>query len=432
MRYQPLSKDVFRKNREKLKQQLPPHALAIFAPNNESPRNGDQTHAFRQNSDLLYVSGLDQEKTIVTLFPDHPEKQMREMVFTIKTNKELETWEGHKFTPEEVRNISGISTVKWLEGFEQTLHALMFRADTVFLNLNEQEKGGPGLPDGPLRMMQQLQAQYPWKSFRSLAPAMRSLRMVKEKEEVDIMRQACQITRKAFYKVLDFVKPGVMEYEVEATITGSFISQGANGHAYAPIVASGANACALHYVDNNNQCKDGDLLLMDFGAEYGNYAADCSRTIPVNGTFTAEQKRYYNEVLHVQKEAIKQMKPGITLNEFNKAVNGLIEESHIRLGLYTRDEANKAQEKDNTRLYFTYYMHGVAHHIGLDVHDVSDKHRAFERGMTLTCEPGFYHREKGIGIRIEDNIMVADEPVNLMEDIPKEVAQIENLMNQRR
>lgn len=430
MRYKPLENRFYKRNREKLTSRLSPGSLVLFFSNDEAPRNGDQTFYFRQNSDLLYVSGLDQEKTVLALFPDHPDRKSREIVFTIKTNKHLETWEGHKFTPDEVRRISGIETVKWMEELEPALHALFFRAEYVYVNLNEQEKFKPETADAQHRMLHKLQREYPGKTFLSLAPLLCDLRMKKEPEEIEMMQKACNITRQAFYKVMDFVQPGVMEYEVEALMTWEFLRNGAQGHAYAPIVASGKNATVLHYVDNDAQCKDGDLLLMDFGAEYGNYAADCSRTIPVNGSFTEEQKRFYNEVLHVQKQAIQLMKPGITLKHFNEQVNKLIEESHIRLGLYSRDEAQKAKEKGE-KLYFRYYMHGAAHHIGLDVHDVNDKFAKFERGMVLTCEPGFYDAERGIGIRIEDNIMIENSPRNLTEEIPKEIAQIENYMNKR-
>ncbi len=369
---------------------------------------------------------MEQEKCILVLCPDFPDEKLREVVFAIKPNEKLETWTGHKYTKDEIREISGISTVKWLEDFEMTLRDMIIVSENIYVKLNEYPKYQTQVVHQDHRLIFNLKEKYPAHSYHRLAPLLTEQRLVKTPDEIILLEKACSITNQAFKKVLNFVKPGKMEYEVEAEIIYEFIRSGARGHAYQPIVGSGKNALVLHYIENNDECKDGDLLLMDFGAEYANYAADCSRTIPVNGKFTSRQKDCYEAVLRVQKKAIKLFIPGNTIEKVNKAVFNMMEIEMIELGLFTKEDV-KSQSPDNP-LYGKYLMHGIAHFIGLDVHDVGSKYQKFEKGMVLTCEPGIYLKEEGIGIRIENNIVVDENPIDLMADIPREVNEIEDLM----
>jgi Xaa-Pro aminopeptidase len=426
MRYKHPDKKLFVKNREKIKRHLPLKSLAILASNDEMPRNGDQFFAYRQHSNLFYLTGIEQEKTLLILFPGHPDPLKREVVFTLKPNEDMETWEGHKNTPEEISSLSGIQNVQWLDRFDAFLQEFMEMVDQVYLDRNEYPKFSTSVATRDERLIKSLQNSYPLHEFKRLAPFMKAARLVKEAEEIAMMQQASLITGNGFREVLANLKPGMYEYEIEALLTGTFLRHGASGHAYAPIVASGVHACALHYVHNDGICSDGALLLIDFGAEYGNYAADCSRTIPVNGRFTERQKALYQAVLEVQKEAIKLFIPGNTINRVNEKVNKMMEEQMIKLGLFTKEEV--ARQDKSRPLYFRYFMHGTSHFIGLDVHDVGDKDTPFKEGMVLTCEPGIYVKEEQTGIRIEDDILVATEPVNLTAAIPKEIDEIENLM----
>lgn len=421
-----ISEKFFIANRKSLIKKLKPSSVAIITSNDEVFRNGDQNYPFRQSSDLFYLTGLDQEKSILVLCPDFPDEKLREVIFTIKPNEQLETWTGHKYTKDETSDISGISTVKWLEDFDMTLRDLIINSENIYVNLNEYSKYQTPVVYQDSRMIFDLKGKFPAHTFHRLAPLLTERRLIKSKDEIDLLKKACEITNKAFRRVLRSVKPGKTEYEVEAEITHEYISQGARGHAYQPIVGSGKNALVLHYIENCDECKDGDLLLMDFGAEYANYAADCSRTIPVNGKFTNRQKDCYEAVLRVQKKAIKLFVPGNTIDSLNKSVFKMMEKEMIELGLFTSEEV-KNQNPDNL-LYGKYLMHGIAHFIGLDVHDVGSKYQKFEKGMVLTCEPGIYIKEEGIGIRIENNIIVDDKPIDLMAKIPREVNEIEELM----
>lgn len=429
MRYRIPEPALFFNNRAKLTKELPENAIVVMHSNDEMPRNGDQTFTFRQLSDLFYLTGLDQEKTILVMAPRHPDKALREMVFTIKTNDEMVTWNGYRFTKEQVSTISGINTVFWLEEFDFQLRNLMLWAKRVFLIQNEYPKFTTEVKTQNDRFIAAMKEKYPLHKYHRLAPIMKKLRTKKEPQELAMMQQACDITKSAFNRVMHKLCDNMMEYEIEAEMTYEFIRQGSTGHAYSPIVASGRNACILHYIDNDQPCIAGDLLLMDFGAEYGNYAADCSRTIPVNGKFTARQKQCYEAVLRVQKEAIKLFIPGKTIKIVNDSVNRMIEQEMIGLGLFTQDQVDN-QDPQNP-LFKKYYMHGTSHFLGLDVHDVGDLDMPFEAGMVLTCEPGIYIPEENIGIRIEDDIVVADSPRNLMADIPKEVDEIEKIMANR-
>ena len=424
-----IDKSLFIKNRGKITNKLKSNSLAIVTSNDELIRSGDQHFSFRQNSDLFYLTGLEQEKCVLTFCQDHPDENLREIIFTIKPNEQLETWTGHKYSKQEVQDISGIKTVKWIDDFDMTLRDLALNSEHIYINLNEYTKYESPVFYRDQRIAQNLKEQFPLHHYHRLAPIITQSRLVKEKEEIELLQRACDITNAAFHRVLKFVKPGVKEYEVEAEMTHEFITKGGRGHAYQPIVGSGKNALVLHYIENSDECKDGDLLLMDFGAEYGNYAADCTRTIPVNGKFTDRQKVCYEAVLRVQQEAIKMYVPGNTIDKVNKAVFKLMEKELIKLGLLKQEEVDK--QNPDQPLYAKYLMHGIAHFIGLDVHDVGGKYELFKKGMVLTCEPGLYIKEEGIGIRIENNIMVDDNPVDLMAAIPREVDEIERLMSKK-
>lgn len=427
MKYPLLNSSLFERNRKKVLKYLQSNSLALIHSNDQMPRNGDQYFPFRQNSDLFYLTGIDQEKTILTLCPNHPDKELREVLFIIESNEKIAVWEGHKVTKAEARQISGIKTIKYINEFDIFFRELAIKAENIYLNLNENAKFNPEIPSVDERFVSTINKEFPAHELERLAPIMKQLRLKKEPEEIELMKEACNITSKAFQRILKFVKSNVTEYEVEAEITHEFLWNKATGHAYAPIIASGKNACVLHYVENNKKCKDGELLLMDFGAEYANYAADCTRTIPVNGKFSPRQKECYEAVLRVMKKAISWLTPGATIHRINERVEALFQEEHIKLGLYTqKDVANQDPEKP---LVKKYYPHGTCHFIGLDVHDVGEKTTVLEEGMVLTCEPGIYIPDEGIGIRIENDIVVAAKPIDLMASIPFEVDEIEMLMN---
>jgi Xaa-Pro aminopeptidase len=422
-----ISPSFFARNRQRLSVSLKGHSLAILHSNDEMNRTTDQFFPFRQHSNLFYLTGINQEKTILLMDPDHEDETMREILLIRRPNVKLEIWEGHKLTLEEAGMISGIKNVKYEDEYESILAPLMMHCEHVYLNLPEYLKFIPELPDRDLRLAEELMKKFPAHHYERLAPIMQELRVLKADEELVLIRQACGITRDAFHHVLKTVKPGMMEYELEALITCDFIKQGARGHAYQPIIASGVNACILHYIDNNSSCNDGDLLLMDFGAEYGNYAADCTRTIPVNGRFTPRQKQLYRSVLDVLRFACSIMKPGSSINKVHQEVCRKFGQEHVKLGLYTAAELQN-QDKDNP-LYHQYYMHGTSHFLGLDVHDVGSKDAEFRPGMVLTCEPGIYLPTERTGIRLENNILITrDGCVDLMKDIPIEPEEIEELM----
>lgn len=428
MKYAAIPSDLFVNNRKRLADKLEPNSMAVIFANDEMPRSGDQTFPFRQNPDLFYLTGLDQEKIILLIYPDCPNPVYREALFIRKTNEYIAVWEGHKYTQDEARAASGIQQVFWEEEFQSALPALMAYCDRVYVNVNENDRAIPSLHYKDIRFAHQIRADFPAHTITRLGPVMQKLRSIKQAEEVQLTQKACHITRDAFVRVLKFMRPGVREYEVEAEIIHEFIRQGATGHAYSPIIASGKNACVLHYTDNNQVVADGDLVLMDFGAEYANYAADLTRTIPANGRFTERQKAVYNACLKVQKEAIQMLRPGITLAEYNKEVGMVMESELIGLGLL--DKQKVAAQDPEKPLYKKYFMHGTAHFLGIDVHDVGPRYAPMQIGNLFTCEPGIYIPEEGIGIRIENNILITENGnVDLMADIPVEVEEIEDIMN---
>ncbi len=427
MRYKNINADLFIRNRKKLVNKLKPNSVVIVLSNDESQRNGDQFHPYRQSSDMFYLTGLDQEKCILCLCPDHPTESLREIVFTVQTNDSMVTWYGHKYSLEQAKEVSGATTVKWLDSFDDTVKDLILRSENIYLNTYENARFSCDVASRELRYAKGLKKEFPLHNYERLNPLLTEFRLCKEPEEIEMMQQACDITEKAFRRVLKTTRPGIMEYEVEAEITHEFVSNGAGGHAYYPIVASGVNACVLHYIKNDQRLKNGDLILLDFGAEYGNYAADLTRTIPINGKFNKRQKDCYNAVLRVMRKATQLIVPGTTIEQINKEVTKLMEAEMIGLGLFTAKDV-KEQNPDSP-MYFKYYMHGNSHFLGLDVHDVGTRQVVLKPGMVLSCEPGLYIKEEEIGIRIENDILVSENgPIDLLKNVPIEVEEIEALM----
>lgn len=432
MRYSPIDKELFIANRRRLLKELKPNAVAVFNANDIMPTNADGTMRFRQNSDLFYMTGVDQEETILVLCPDFPEEKYREVLFLKETSGLIATWEGHKLTKDEARELTGVKTILWLSEFPRVFNTMMVMGgvEHVYLNTNDHYRASATVDSRDMRFIKWCQERYPLHKYERLAPIMHKLRSVKSKQEIELMQKACDITEKAFRRVLKFVKPGVKEYEIEAEYVHEFIRNGSRGFAYEPIVASGANSCVLHYIDNDKVCKAGDVLLLDVGAEYANYNADLTRTIPVSGRFTPRQKEIYNAVLHVQREAMKMIKPGVAYYEYHKEVQKIMEGELIKLKLIDKNDVSK-QDKEKP-LLTKYYMHGTSHMLGLDVHDVGNMYHKMQPGMVWTVEPGIYVKEEGIGIRIENNVLITDTGItDLMKKIPVEVDEIEDIMNSR-
>lgn len=429
MKYLPIDQKLFIQNRNNFVKHLKPNSIAIFNSNDEMPFNADQYHPFKQNSDLFYLSGIDQEETILLIYPDCPNPKYREALFLKKTNEYIAVWEGHKYTEQEAKDTSGISTIHWKEDFMALFNMLMNHAENIYLNSNENDRAQILVPSRDTRFANDVKLRFPLHKYERSATILSKLRTSKSLWERELMQTACDITNKAFNKVMHFVKPGVMEFEVEAEILSEFLRNRGSRPAYGSIIASGPSACVLHYVDNNLECRDGDLLLMDFGTEYANYCADLTRTIPVNGKFTNRQKDVYNAVLRVQREAIVMMHTGMILKEFNAEVGKVMESELKGLGLISETDI-KNQDPENPA-YKKYFMHGTGHYLGLDVHDIGNHYEPVPAGAVLTCEPGIYIREEGIGIRIENDIMLMEDgsKYDFMKDTPSDVEEIEEIMN---
>lgn len=428
MRYLPIDKQLFIENRRKFTKKLPPKSLAIFHSNDEMPYSGDANFPFRQNADLYYLTGIDQEQTILVLFPDCPNEGMREILFIRKTSELIAIWEGHKYTMNEAKAASGIEKVMWADQFESMLTTAMALCDQLYVNINENDRAHSQVPYKDIRFAKEMKERYPAHTIKRLSPIMAELRLVKHPLEIEQTQKACNITRDAFNRILKFVKPGVGEYEVEAEITHEFIRQRSSGHAYTPIIASGASSCVLHYIDNNKICNDGEILLMDFGADYANYAADLSRTIPVNGRYSKRQKDIYNAVLRIFKEMRAAMQPGALMEELKKETGKLVESECLALGLLDKADIKNAPKERPA--WTKYFMHGLGHSLGIDVHDLGDRYKKLEANNVFTCEPGIYVLEEGIGVRIEDDILITkDGNIDLMADIPIEADEIEEIMN---
>jgi Xaa-Pro aminopeptidase len=426
-KYHPIPESLFTLNRSRLAAGLPPASVAVFNSNDIMPTNADGHMGFKQNSDLFYLSGIDQEETILVIFPSARDSKMREILFIRETNEHIAVWEGHKYTKQEARQASGVSSIFWTSQFHQIFRQLMAEAEIVFLNSNEHLRAVIEVESRDARFIRWCKEQFPLHNYRRVAPLMHRLRAVKSEHEINLIGQACKITGQGFKRLLGFVKPGVWEFEIEAELLHEFVRNRSKGFAYGPIIASGGNACVLHYTANNTQCREGDVILLDVAAEYGNYASDLTRCIPVSGKFTERQKAVYNSVLRVLKAATQMLVPGNTLEKYHAEVGKLMEQELISLGLLKSEDV--ASQNPESPLYKKYFMHGTSHFLGLDVHDVGDFKRPIEAGMVFTCEPGIYIPEENLGIRLENDILVSREgPINLMADIPIEADEIEALM----
>ena len=425
MKYNPLPQEFYRKNRKKLIATLEPESCAILVSYDEMPRSGDQTHPFRQNPDLLYLCGIDQAETTLIIAPHHPNPKYREALFIKRSNEHIAVWYGHKLTQAQASEISGIKTILFDDEFEAVKREVILNSKNIYLNISENKFTSPVISK-EAALVQNIKIEFPLHNYKRLAPTLKSLRVVKENCELVQLKKACEITASAFLQAVKQVKPQAYEYEIEAEIIHSIIKQGATGHSFAPIVASGSDSCILHYIENDKKMQDGDLLLLDFGAEYGNYAGDLTRTVPVNGAFSPRQKQVYEACLRVYQAAIPLFKPGMSIHKINDAVFKQMENELIGLGLFTEDEVLK--QDPEKPLFKKYYMHNTSHFIGMDVHDVGERDWNFVPGMVLSCEPGIYIHEEGIGIRIETDVIVAEQPVDLFAGLPVTVSEIESLM----
>lgn len=430
VRYEPISPDLFTRNRQNLRGLLKPRSLVILHSNDTYPTNADGMMPFRQNSDLYHLTGVGQEETTLVLMPDGHDPNEREMLFVRETSEQIAIWEGAKLTKEQARAASGIQRIEWSNTFESLLHRLVMQADHVYLITNEHPRSVNLVETRNSRFIKDFQSHYPLHRYERLAPLMHRLRMIKSAEEIQILKKACDITEAGFRRVLGFVKPGVGEWEIEAEFLHEFVRRGSRGFAYSPIIGSGAASCVLHYVENDKRCHDGDILLLDVAAEYAGWNSDLTRAVPVNGRFTPRQRQVYEAVLRVFRAANELLRPGVIPMQYQKEVVRLMEGELIDLGLISAKEA-MAQGADKP-LVRKYFMHGVSHHLGLDVHDVSPPHEPITEGMVLTIEPGIYIREENLGIRIENDVWIGkDRNIDLMASIPIEAEAIEELMNAR-
>ena len=425
MKYNSIPQTLFVKNRTKFISKMKPGSIAIFHSNDEMPRNGDAYFGFKQQSDLFYLTGVDQEDTILVLFPDCPNPLYREMIFVKETSEQIAIWDGARLMPNDVYKVSGIQNVFWYHEFSKTIHAAFLLAENIYVNLNENDRFTDKVSYANLRFAKEIIEKYPAHHILRSAPILANLRMVKEPEEIELLKQAIQITKLGFERLLKFVKPGVWEYEIEAELIHEFIRNRSRGFAFDPIIGSGNSACVLHYIDNNKRCKEGDLLLLDFGAEYANYNGDLSRCIPVNGKFSKRQAEVYNAVLEVQRFAKNAIKPGVNLPTYHGQVCEFMSEKLLEINLLTTKEL-----KENPKAFMKYYMHGTSHHLGLDVHDVMHRFEPLQVGSVLTVEPGIYIQAEGIGVRIENDVVLTNNGViDLMDGFPIEVDEIESVMN---
>jgi Xaa-Pro aminopeptidase len=429
MKYHPINHNLFVKNRAKFTAQMKANSLAVFNSNDIYPISADSTLPFEQHRDIFYLSGVDQEESILVLFPDCPKPQHREILFLKETNAHIAVWEGEKLTKAKAFETSGIKTVYWLKDMERIMFEILTQCDTIYINTNEHYRANVELETREDRFTKWLKAKYPAHGVAKSNPILQRLRSVKDQQEIALIQTACDITEKGFRRVLNFVKPGVMEYEIEAEFIHEFIKRRSKGFAYTPIIASGNNANVLHYIENNKTCKAGELILMDVAAEYANYSSDMTRTIPVSGKFSKRQKAVYNAVLHVKKEATKMLVPGTLWAEYNTEVGKIMTSELLNLKLL--DKADIQNENPDWPAYKSYFMHGTSHHLGLDTHDYGLLTEPMQAQMVFTVEPGIYIPDEGFGIRLEDDVVIQDSgsPLNLMKNIPLEANDIEDLMN---
>ncbi|MGB1003738.1 MAG: aminopeptidase P family protein, partial [Salibacteraceae bacterium] len=417
MKYHQIDSALFIANRQDFVKHLKPKSLAIFNSNDIFPISADSSMPFNQHRDIFYLSGVDQEESILVIFPDASEEANKEILFLKETNDHIAVWEGEKLTAERALEVSGIETVYWLDQFDSIMKKLMSEAENVYLNTNEHLRANTEVETREDRFIKSFKPLYPGHTYQRSAPIMHAIRSVKKPIEIELMQQACNLTEQGVKRVLQFIKPGVWEHEIEAELWHEFIKNRSKGFAYTPIIASGYNACVLHYIENNQECKAGDVILMDIGAEYANYASDLTRCIPVSGKFTKRQKEVYNAVLHVKDEAAKLLSPGVLLNDYHKQVGELMEEQLLKLKLITLDDIKNQDPK--WPAYKKYFMHGTSHYIGLDTHDVGSWVEPIQENMVFTVEPGIYIPEENLGIRLEDDYVIKKgENINLMQNIP--------------
>ncbi len=427
MKYLPLNADIFVQNRKRFTEKMEKNAIAIFNSNDELPLNGDALHKFKQNSDLYWLTGIEQEDTMLVLFPDNPDPKYREVLVLVRPNELKEKWDGRRHRAPEAKAISGAAAVLWLDSLDGLLQQWIHLSDTIYLNTNENDRKANLVPVRDYRYAAEIRQRYPLHQYRRSAKIMREVRAIKSALEVEVLQKAIDITDTAFRRLLQFIKPGIMEYEIEAEIFHSFLSQRATGPAYGSILASGDRARTLHYVSNSEECKDGELILMDFGAEYGGYCADLTRTVPVNGKFTKRQKTVYNACLDLHNYAKSLLKPGITILEYHDKVGEFATGVFVKIGLLTKTDV-KNEDADN-RAYRKYLYHGISHHLGIDVHDLGTKTLPIKAGMVFTVEPGIYIEEEKMGVRIENNLWITrNGNKDLMANIPITADDIERLM----
>jgi len=427
MKYLPLNPRIFIDNRKRFIAKMDKNSIAIFNSNDELPMNGDALHLFVQNSDLFWLSGIEQEDSMVILFPDNPDEKYREVLVLVRPNELKEKWNGHQLRKSEGEEISGIKRIVWLDELDGFLQQWIHLADTIYLNTNENDRKANEVQVRDYRYAAYMHERYPLHNYKRSAKILKELRAIKTPLEIEVMQKAIDITESTLRRLLKFIKPGVMEYEIDAEIWHSFLSQRASGTAYGSILASGDRARTLHYVSNNEECKDGELILMDFGARYGNYSADLTRTIPVNGKFSKRQKTVYNACLDLHYYCASILKPGITINDYTEKIGDKATELFQKIGLLKKSDVKN--ENPENRAYRKYLYHGISHHLGIDVHDLGSKTEPIKAGMVFTIEPGIYIEEEKMGIRIEDNYWITKNGnMDLMKNIPKTVEEIESLM----
>ena len=427
MKYHQLNPQIFIQNRKRFTDRMEKNSIAIFNSNDELPMNGDALHKFKQNSDLYWLCGIEQEDTMVILFPDNPDPKLREVLVLVRPNELKEKWDGKRWRAADAKKASGMSTVIWLDSLDALLQTWIHLADTIYLNTNENDRKANLVPVRDYRFAETMKQRYPLHNYKRSAQLMKELRGIKSALEIDVVQQAVDITHNAFVRLLKFIKPGVMEFEIEAEIFHSFLSQRATGPAYGSIIASGDNARILHYVSNNQECKDGELILMDFGAEYGGYCADLTRTIPVNGKFTRRQKAVYNACLNIHNYAKSILKPGISIVKYTDKVGEEATQQFLKIGLLKKTDV-KNEDKESPA-YRKYLYHGISHHLGIDVHDLGTRTEPIKAGMLFTIEPGIYIEEEQMGVRIENNVWITKNGnKDLFEKIPITVEEIETQM----
>lgn len=427
MKYHPLNPEIFIQNRKRFTNRMEKNSIAIFNSNDEIPMNGDATYKFKQNSDLFWLSGIEQEDTMLILFPDNPDPKFREVLVLVRPNELKEKWDGRRWRADEAKKASGITTVVWLESLDPLLQSWIHLAGIIYLNTNENDRKANLLQVRDYRYAETMKQRYPLHNYKRSARLMKELRAIKTPQEVEVLQKAIDITHNAFVRLLKFIKPGVMEYEIEAEIFHSFLSQRATGPAYGSIIASGDRARTLHYVSNNQECKSGELILMDFGAEYGGYCADLTRTVPVNGKFSRRQKRVYDSCLQIHNYAKSILKPGISIIDYTDQVGEEATRQFLKIGLLKKSDV-KNEDKEN-HAYRKYLYHGISHHLGIDVHDLGTRTEPIKAGMVFTVEPGIYIEEEQMGIRIENNVWITrNGNKDLFEKIPITTEEIENIM----